>query len=317
MPPPLPGPHGPVAEQDPSSSFAAWVSRYRNDLNDQVEPDMTQTCVDEDYGCVEKELLAGPDKRNNIIVGKYTSLHAAVISGSLGLVQNLINAGLDLDVRDENMNTPLHSAVNLANLDIVKCLLDAGANPELANRYDAVPYDLVCQGLENCAEIMSALTLATAWLNRKPERSRDNRQTDPPSTNFLQLRDAIENRKGETIQKIMTVMRPVDYPQSMVIAALGGHVSVLKWLLERSANPDPAPIRDEDQFLAAPMLIAIGGSNLDIIKMLLNFSHSGRFGSIGTVSGMSYSEIARQRKGPNWEAEVQLLEMAGVRPLMG
>ncbi|KAF4465810.1 ankyrin repeat [Fusarium albosuccineum] len=271
---------------------------------------MTQAYPNEDHEFVEKELLVQPEERSNINDTGYTSLHTAVISGNASLVQTLLGGGCDLDARDRNWNTPLHLAVMRDNVNIVERLLDAGANPELVNHHGDFPHDLARRNLQNGYEIMSALTFATAWLNSKLERFGDNSHIEPSSTDFQQLRDAIEIREGETIQKIMTVIRPVDYPKGMVAAALGGHVGVLEWLLEQGANPDPIPIPDASPLVATPILAAIGGREAYIVQRLLDFSHDGRFDPTRMAAGVSYSELAWQRQGPHCEVEVRLLKLA-------
>ena len=49
---------------------------------------------------------------------------------------------LDLNARDEVLNTPLHLAMEEGNVEVIKKLLDAGADRYLENRDKQKPTDL-------------------------------------------------------------------------------------------------------------------------------------------------------------------------------
>jgi ankyrin repeat protein len=56
----------------------------------------------------------------------------------------LVEAGLDVNVRDDSFSTPLHYAVGEEGLDLgaVQTLLELGADPALKNDYGQIPLDL-------------------------------------------------------------------------------------------------------------------------------------------------------------------------------
>ena len=68
-------------------------------------------------------------------VGGTTALMAAAYVGALELVDDLVDRGVDLDVRDESGYTALMFAANGEQAEVVRALLDAGADPDAADRF--------------------------------------------------------------------------------------------------------------------------------------------------------------------------------------
>ncbi|KAK6333608.1 Set3 complex subunit [Orbilia blumenaviensis] len=110
-------------------------------------------------------------------------------------------------------------------------------------------------------------------------------------------------------------------PESMMLAARGGHLDVLNLLVAFGGDSDPDPkdvirqhTKDKSQFpLIAgeetPLLATIGRNNIEVLKLLLR-SESMKEPRRLDGRGRSYAEIAKQRGGENWEEEVKLLQAA-------
>jgi len=58
----------------------------------------------------------------------YTPLHVAVSAGNLPAIQQLVQAGSDLNARNDFGSTPLHVAILTSNPTAVEKLLDLGAD---------------------------------------------------------------------------------------------------------------------------------------------------------------------------------------------
>ncbi|EPS44286.1 hypothetical protein H072_1729 [Dactylellina haptotyla CBS 200.50] len=110
-------------------------------------------------------------------------------------------------------------------------------------------------------------------------------------------------------------------PESMMLAARGGHLDVLNLLVAFGGDSDPDPkdvirqhTKDKSQFPLVtgeetPLLATIGRNNIEVLKLLLR-SESMKEPRRLDHKGRSYPEIARHRAGENWEEEVKLLQAA-------
>ncbi|KAK6331129.1 Set3 complex subunit [Orbilia brochopaga] len=108
-------------------------------------------------------------------------------------------------------------------------------------------------------------------------------------------------------------------PESMMLAARGGHLDVLNLLVAFGGDCDPDPkdvvrqhTKDKSQFpLVAgeetPLLATIGRNNIEVLKLLLKSDTMKEPRRLDN-RGRTYMEIARQRAGENWEEEVKMLQ---------
>jgi ankyrin repeat protein len=64
----------------------------------------------------------------------------------VGVVQLLLERGIDVNATDRHQNTSLHSASSLGRLEIAQVLLDRGAKPDPENDRAQTPLHLVSQG---------------------------------------------------------------------------------------------------------------------------------------------------------------------------
>jgi len=74
----------------------------------------------------------------------WTALIKAVRFGESGIVQMLIGAGADVNVQNDNGQTPLHVAafIHMGKTDIARMLIDAGAKKDVKDKKGRLPYDL-------------------------------------------------------------------------------------------------------------------------------------------------------------------------------
>ena len=83
------------------------------------------------------EARGDPDARTE---NGLTALHLAA---DPGLVEALVAAGAEIDIRNECGRTPLHQAASYREASVVAALLDAGADPALEDNEGNRPADLV------------------------------------------------------------------------------------------------------------------------------------------------------------------------------
>lgn len=100
--------------------------------------------------------------------------------------------------------------------------------------------------------------------------------------------------------------------ESMLAAARGGHDDVLEILIAigKPPEPDPEPLVSSEYKpeYNTPMLAAIGGGNVKVIKLLLGqpkFNPTRRM-----YRGYTYYELAKQRQSSNWQEEYDVLKEA-------
>ena len=72
-----------------------------------------------------------------------TDLHFAAQAGDVSEVERLVAAGADVNIQDENGNTPLKYASAEPHPEVLSTLISLGANPHLADRRGFTPIHCV------------------------------------------------------------------------------------------------------------------------------------------------------------------------------
>ena len=71
-----------------------------------------------------------------------TPLHVAAIQGKANIVQQLIEAGADINAPGEHGYTPLHEACAQGKIEVVELLLRNGADVAIENKDGNTPLEL-------------------------------------------------------------------------------------------------------------------------------------------------------------------------------
>jgi len=71
-----------------------------------------------------------------------TALHAAACWGNNEIIEKLINAGMNVNVLDEDDSIPLCEAIVNKRVETVKILLEKGSNPLFPDEFGITPKDL-------------------------------------------------------------------------------------------------------------------------------------------------------------------------------
>jgi ankyrin repeat protein len=125
-------------------------------------------------GCKEviKELLKDPlmvGSINDFDDVSYTPLMHAVRHGDVSLVDLLVAAGADVNIRDESHigNTVLRESIETAHPDMVKKLLDLGANPNIEGWMQLTAIDKAIERYEKNPSTDSGIILKLLESARK------------------------------------------------------------------------------------------------------------------------------------------------------
>ena len=180
-------------------------------------------CARGDGKEVRRMLEGEPDLVDRLSERDTAELAEMADAGNRVGVQTMLDAGVDVNVRGRVWGeAALHRAAFQGHVDVVRLLLERGADVTLRDRcYHSSPL-----GWAAHAEQRAALDL----LLEHPER--------------LDLRDAVEFGKAERVAELMGETDPdasIAGGEPGVLlraAAHGGHLDLVRILLERGADPD-------------------------------------------------------------------------------
>ena len=134
----------------PSSmnNLLAEFSKRREDLLARTRK------LDGDMGMLEEALGDAGMNLNLADEEGNTALHHAVKEyKTSGMASTLIKLGADVNARDSDENTPLHTATRRGDFDLVQLLLNAGADANALNKNDESPFHMVLSRGDNDRDI--------------------------------------------------------------------------------------------------------------------------------------------------------------------
>jgi len=101
---------------------------------------------------VHQHVNAGSDLNKKDDYGS-TSLHIAALFGKTEVALILIEAGADLNLLNADGSTPLHSAAFFCRTEIVKALLNKGADKNVRNNYGSTALESVAGSFDDVKAI--------------------------------------------------------------------------------------------------------------------------------------------------------------------
>lgn len=96
--------------------------------------------------------------RDGLDLRGWTLVHEAAFNGDGESLEVLLDAGVDIDAKDDRAWTPLHYAAAQHNLDIIRLLVARGANPGAKTRHGELPGDLLKRRRSYDPAILECLT---------------------------------------------------------------------------------------------------------------------------------------------------------------
>lgn len=190
--------------------------------------DLQDAVMQDDLGRVQALIAAGADVDELGLSG--TALHLATARGSAAIVAALIDAGADLEARDDSGLRPLHLAVRSNDLPITTLLIQRGADTDAYDGQGMTP--LILAARAGYAAIVTALLDGGADPRLEQEIYRD-----PP------LRYAVFANSNEIVELLLARGVDIDTRSghngetALWWAAMDSHFEVAAFLLDKGADP--------------------------------------------------------------------------------
>ncbi|KAH0559577.1 hypothetical protein GP486_003905 [Trichoglossum hirsutum] len=149
----------PVDEMNVGAMASAKMPHKKH--RDQIgRTHLARACASGDLKSVQLQLKERPEDKNLPDNAGNTPLQIASLEGHVNAVEALLQAGCDVDCRNNEKDTPLIDAIENSRLEVVRLLLRYGANPRLVNAKGFEPLDILDPDQENYHAIKHELERA-------------------------------------------------------------------------------------------------------------------------------------------------------------
>lgn len=105
--------------------------------------DIHTAVITDNLEAVKQHVAAGTNLNERDPLGGSSPLISACLFGKTAIAKALIDAGAELNFRNNDGSTPLHTAAFFCRPEIVKMLLDKGADKTIRNKYSQTAYESV------------------------------------------------------------------------------------------------------------------------------------------------------------------------------
>jgi len=107
------------------------------------EVDIHTAVVTDNLAALKQHIAAGTNINEKDPFGGSSPLISAALFGKTEAAKILIDAGADINFKNNDSSTPLHTAAFFCRPEIVKILLDRQADKTIKNKYGSTPYESV------------------------------------------------------------------------------------------------------------------------------------------------------------------------------
>lgn len=120
-----------------------------------------------DSVAVKQHLAAGTDINTRDVYGGSSPLISACLFGKSAIAQLLIDAGADINLRNNDGSTALHTAAFFGRPELVSLLLKKGADKKVRNKYGQTAYESVAGPFVEVKEVYDMLEQALGPMGLK------------------------------------------------------------------------------------------------------------------------------------------------------
>lgn len=136
------------------------------------KPGLHEAVISGNLEAVHQHIAAGTDLNEKDPFGGSTSLITASVFGETEIARALIEAGADVNAKNNEGSTALHSAAFFCRTQIVQALLDAGADKDVKNSFGSTPLESVVVPFEDVESIYKLMEQQLAGLGLKLDMDR-------------------------------------------------------------------------------------------------------------------------------------------------
>ena len=252
-------------------------------------------------------------------IDQETSLIDAVENGHVEVVKLLLDHGANPRLANKEGDEPYELAVGKDNEHEIRKLIAQAKDQDTTRRRsdDRTNSGPPREGSSRAASAASPRDSPPMLGPRSPPALSSRRRTGRSEftrNDLLWQANTQENLtklagQGDVqgVASILNILQKTE-PEALIAAAKGKHDEVLQYLLGMGdPDPDPDPIRTAKPGFNTPMLAAIGRGNTVVIQLLVE---QAGFNPTRVFKGRTYPELSRERKGENWEKELEILQTA-------
>ncbi|XP_056001178.1 uncharacterized protein LOC125656335 [Ostrea edulis] len=230
------------------------IGQVSEDIDRCHDTPLTTACEEGHVSIVDELVKAGADV-NLRDIWENTPLIAACKRGHVSIVDELVKAGADVNLQGKGGNTPLTAACERGHVSIVDELVKAGTDVNLQGKGGNTPLTAACE--RGHVSIVKELVKAGADV-----KIQDHFGNTP-------LTAACERGHVSIVKELVkagadVITQGKGGNTSLTAACERGHVSIVKELVKAGAD-----VKIQDHFGNTPLTAACGRGHVSIVKELV------------------------------------------------
>jgi len=188
-------------------------------------------------------------------MGDEENLLEATFEGNVEEVEELLNKGVDPNVKDEDGNTPLHLAIMSDHLQIAKLLIEKGADVNAKNKREKTPLHIAVERSNEKAAVLLIEKGADVNAGDSVKSTSLHVAVDQGSLAIARL---LVEKGADVNARNLWGKTPLHY------AARHPHAGIAALLIEKGAD-----VSAKSNNGWTPLHIAAGNGNLEVIQLLV------------------------------------------------